>query len=129
MIAVGDGANDLPMMGAAGLSVAYHAKPAVRAQAKVAINQGGLDRHWRHFRFLCQYCLLCVLLSLPRLACATDFALSLYLYLGMARSHTSLGLVSFVAQDFWHYSVRRSLLCVGRSSFHLALRATGHAAA
>lgn len=43
-IAVGDGANDLPMMGAAGLSVAYHAKPAVRAQAKIAINQGGLDR-------------------------------------------------------------------------------------
>jgi len=43
-IAVGDGANDLPMMAAAGLSVAYHAKPAVRAQAKVAINQGGLDR-------------------------------------------------------------------------------------
>jgi phosphoserine phosphatase len=29
-IAVGDGANDLPMMGAAGLSVAYHAKPRVR---------------------------------------------------------------------------------------------------
>jgi phosphoserine phosphatase len=43
-IAVGDGANDLPMMGAAGLSVAYHAKPAVRAQAMVAINEGGLDR-------------------------------------------------------------------------------------
>jgi phosphoserine phosphatase len=43
-IAMGDGANDLPMMGVAGLSVAYHAKPAVRAQAKVAINQGGLDR-------------------------------------------------------------------------------------
>ena len=43
-IAVGDGANDLPMMGAAGLSVAFHAKPAVRAQANVAINQGGLDR-------------------------------------------------------------------------------------
>jgi phosphoserine phosphatase len=43
-IAVGDGANDLPMMAAAGLSVAYHAKPAVRAQAKIAINQGGLDR-------------------------------------------------------------------------------------
>ncbi|WCM91769.1 phosphoserine phosphatase SerB [Acidovorax sp. NCPPB 2350] len=43
-IAVGDGANDLPMMGAAGLSVAFHAKPAVRAQAKVAINEGGLDR-------------------------------------------------------------------------------------
>ena len=43
-IAMGDGANDLPMMGAAGLSVAYHAKPVVRAQAMVAINQGGLDR-------------------------------------------------------------------------------------
>lgn len=43
-IAVGDGANDLPMMRAAGLSVAYHAKPTVRAQAMVAINSGGLDR-------------------------------------------------------------------------------------
>ena len=43
-IAVGDGANDLLMMGAAGLSVAYHAKPKVREQAMVAINQGGLDR-------------------------------------------------------------------------------------
>lgn len=48
VIAVGDGANDLPMMKlcaeAGGLSVAYHAKPAVRAQAMVAINEGGLDR-------------------------------------------------------------------------------------
>ena len=43
-IAMGDGANDLPMMGVAGLSVAYHAKPAVREQAMVAINAGGLDR-------------------------------------------------------------------------------------
>ena len=43
-IAVGDGANDLPMMEAAGLSVAYRAKPSVRAQAQVAINSGGLDR-------------------------------------------------------------------------------------
>jgi len=43
-IAVGDGANDLPMMAEAGLSVAYHAKPKVREQAMVAINQGGLDR-------------------------------------------------------------------------------------
>ena len=43
-IAMGDGANDLPMMGVAGLSVAYHAKPKVRAQAMVAINAGGLDR-------------------------------------------------------------------------------------
>lgn len=43
-IAVGDGANDLPMMGAVGLSVAYHAKPAVREKAHVAIQTGGLDR-------------------------------------------------------------------------------------
>jgi phosphoserine phosphatase len=43
-IAMGDGANDLPMMQEAGLSVAYHAKPAVQAQAMVAINEGGLDR-------------------------------------------------------------------------------------
>ena len=47
-IAVGDGANDLPMMlacsQAGGLSVAYHAKPKVREQAMVAINSGGLDR-------------------------------------------------------------------------------------
>ena len=47
-MAVGDGANDLPMMlacsQAGGLSVAYHAKPAVRAQAMVSIVEGGLDR-------------------------------------------------------------------------------------
>jgi phosphoserine phosphatase len=43
-IAMGDGANDLPMMAAAGLSVAYQAKPRVRAAAMVAIDTGGLDR-------------------------------------------------------------------------------------
>ena len=43
-IAVGDGSNDIPMMEAAGLSVAYHAKPRVRSVAKVCINEGGLDR-------------------------------------------------------------------------------------
>ena len=43
-IAVGDGANDLPMMEASGLSVAYHAKPRVREQALVSIEEGGLDR-------------------------------------------------------------------------------------
>jgi phosphoserine phosphatase len=43
-IAMGDGANDLPMMTEAGLSVAYHAKPRVREQAMVAINSGGLNR-------------------------------------------------------------------------------------
>ena len=43
-IAVGDGANDLPMMREAGLSVAFHAKPAVREVANVCIDEGGLDR-------------------------------------------------------------------------------------
>ena len=43
-IAMGDGANDLPMMSVAGLSVAYYAKPKVREAAHVAIEQGGLDR-------------------------------------------------------------------------------------
>lgn len=43
-IAVGDGSNDIPMMQAAGLSVAFHAKPRVRVQADVCINEGGLDR-------------------------------------------------------------------------------------
>jgi len=43
-VAIGDGANDLPMMEVAGLSVAYHAKPKVREQAMVQINEGGLDR-------------------------------------------------------------------------------------
>lgn len=43
-IAVGDGANDLPMMAAAGLSIAFHAKPAVRERAMVAITEGGMDR-------------------------------------------------------------------------------------
>ena len=43
-IAMGDGANDLPMMSVAGLSVAYRAKPKVREAAHVAIDQGGLDR-------------------------------------------------------------------------------------
>ena len=42
-IAIGDGANDLKMLAAAGLSIAYHAKPVVRALADVAINKRGLD--------------------------------------------------------------------------------------
>ena len=44
VIAVGDGANDLPMMAAAGLSIAYHPKPAVREQAMLTIASGGMDR-------------------------------------------------------------------------------------
>jgi phosphoserine phosphatase len=43
-IAVGDGANDLPMMAAAGLSIAYHPKPAVAEKAMISITEGGLDR-------------------------------------------------------------------------------------
>ncbi len=43
-IAVGDGANDLPMMSVAGLSIAYHPKPAVREHAMLSITEGGMDR-------------------------------------------------------------------------------------
>ncbi len=43
-VAIGDGANDLPMIRAASLGIAFHAKPAVQAEADVAINKGGLDR-------------------------------------------------------------------------------------
>jgi phosphoserine phosphatase len=42
-IAVGDGANDLPMISAAGLGIAFHAKPRVVANAKQSINTIGLD--------------------------------------------------------------------------------------
>ena len=42
-IVMGDGANDLRMMAVAGLSVAFRAKPVVRAQADVALNFSGLD--------------------------------------------------------------------------------------
>jgi phosphoserine phosphatase len=43
VIAMGDGANDLKMMAQAGASIAYHAKPVVRAQASYALNFVGLD--------------------------------------------------------------------------------------
>jgi phosphoserine phosphatase len=43
VIAVGDGANDLPMMAEAGTSVAYHAKPVVKRQADYALDYVGLD--------------------------------------------------------------------------------------
>jgi phosphoserine phosphatase len=43
VLAVGDGANDLPMMRRAGVSIAYHAKPVVRKEATHALNWVGLD--------------------------------------------------------------------------------------
>ena len=43
VVAVGDGANDLPMLSIAGLGVAYHAKPLVRKTAQQAISYVGLD--------------------------------------------------------------------------------------
>ncbi len=43
VIAIGDGANDLKMLGESGIGIAYHAKPVVRAQTHYAINFGGLD--------------------------------------------------------------------------------------
>jgi len=43
VIAVGDGANDIPMLKLAGLGVAFHAKPKVKEQAKVGISTLGLD--------------------------------------------------------------------------------------
>jgi phosphoserine phosphatase len=42
-VAVGDGANDLPMLGKAGLGIAFRAKPIVRERAKQAISTLGLD--------------------------------------------------------------------------------------
>ena len=42
-IAVGDGANDLPMLGEAGLGIAFHAKPRVVANAKQSLNTIGID--------------------------------------------------------------------------------------
>ena len=43
VIALGDGANDLKFMAEAGVSIAYHAQPVVRAQATHAFNHVGLD--------------------------------------------------------------------------------------
>jgi phosphoserine phosphatase len=43
VIAVGDGANDLPMLNIAGLGIAFRAKPLVKASAKQSISSLGLD--------------------------------------------------------------------------------------
>ena len=50
VIAIGDGANDLGMMAAAGVAIAYHAKPVVRQQADYALNHAGLDGVLNLFR-------------------------------------------------------------------------------
>ena len=42
-IAVGDGANDLPMLSTAGLGIAFHAKPKVKANAGQSISTIGID--------------------------------------------------------------------------------------
>ena len=49
-VAIGDGANDVPMLKAADISIAYHAKPIVRAQATYAIDHCGLDAVLNLFR-------------------------------------------------------------------------------
>jgi len=49
-VAIGDGANDLPMIQAAGLGIAFHAKPKVQAVAQYCINEGPLDQT---LNFLC----------------------------------------------------------------------------
>lgn len=48
IVAIGDGANDIPMLQAAGLGIAYHAKPKTQQAADVAINFNGLEalRGW-----------------------------------------------------------------------------------
>ena len=43
MLAIGDGANDLEMMGEAGTSIAFHAKPVVRSRATYALSHAGLE--------------------------------------------------------------------------------------
>ena len=43
VVAVGDGANDLPMLNLAGMGIAFHAKPLVRESAKHAVSHLGLD--------------------------------------------------------------------------------------
>jgi phosphoserine phosphatase len=43
VLAIGDGANDIPMMDEAGTSIAYHAKPVVREKAAYALDHSGLD--------------------------------------------------------------------------------------
>ena len=50
VLAVGDGANDIPMIQAAGIGIAFHAKPKTQAAAKVSVNFGGLNALVKMFR-------------------------------------------------------------------------------
>ena len=50
VLAMGDGANDIPMLKEAGIGVAYHAKPKTQANADACINFGGLERVRGWFR-------------------------------------------------------------------------------
>lgn len=49
-VAVGDGANDLPMLKKSGLGIAFHAKAVVKAQADALINEGGLNQVIQHLK-------------------------------------------------------------------------------
>jgi phosphoserine phosphatase len=49
-VAMGDGANDIPMLQAAGFGVAYHAKPKTQAATSISVRFGGLDTVRKWFR-------------------------------------------------------------------------------
>ena len=49
-LAMGDGANDIPMIQAAGFGVAFHAKPKTRSMADICIDFGGLDAIYHCFK-------------------------------------------------------------------------------
>ncbi|WP_239365288.1 phosphoserine phosphatase SerB [Snodgrassella communis] len=50
VVAMGDGANDIPMLQAAGFGVAYHAKPKTQAATSISVRFGGLDTVRKWFR-------------------------------------------------------------------------------
>ena len=50
VLAIGDGANDIPMLQSAGIGIAYHAKPKTEQAASICIRYGGLDTVRKWFR-------------------------------------------------------------------------------